>query len=99
MRPYVRFGQGCAVSRHDEGMDLFAQIIVRLADGQGYSDAGQLVDHLVDLVRRDLPYYDTVITPEFVTAMTQFSRDAGILKGHPSYGDVVADGMSTYWRS
>jgi len=54
---------------------------------------------IVDLVRRDLPYYDTVITPEFVTAMTQFSRDAGILKGYPSYGDVVADGMSTYWRS
>jgi NitT/TauT family transport system substrate-binding protein len=54
---------------------------------------------IVDLVRRDLPYYDTVITPEFVTAMTQFSRDAGILKGTPSYTDVVADGMSKFWSS
>ena len=45
---------------------------------------------IVDLIRRDLPYYDASISPDFVRAMTQFSRDVGILKGHPAYEDIVA---------
>jgi len=45
---------------------------------------------IVDLIQRDLPYYDAAISPDFVRAMTRFSRDAGILKGHPDYADVVA---------
>ena len=45
---------------------------------------------IVDLIRRDLPYYDASISPDFVGAMTQFSRDVGILKGHPAYADIVA---------
>src|SRR5262249_53352902 len=44
---------------------------------------------IVDLIKRDLPFYDPTISPEFVTAMTQFSRDVGILKGQPAYEDVV----------
>ena len=45
---------------------------------------------IVDLIRRDLPYYDATISPAFVAGMTQFSRDVGILKRHPTYEDVVA---------
>jgi ABC-type nitrate/sulfonate/bicarbonate transport system substrate-binding protein len=52
---------------------------------------------IVDLVRRDLPYYDAKITPDFVDAMTQFSRDLGILKGSPSYADVVAIQFRDLW--
>ena len=52
---------------------------------------------IVDLVRRDLPYYDAAITPDFVHAMTQFSRDLGILKGSPSYADVVATRFPDLW--
>jgi len=52
---------------------------------------------IVDLVRRDLPYYDATITPDFVAAMTQFSRDLGILKGSPSYADVVATQFRDLW--
>ena len=37
-----------------------------------------------DSCGRDLPYYDASISPDFVGAMTQFSRDVGILKGHPA---------------
>jgi NitT/TauT family transport system substrate-binding protein len=52
---------------------------------------------IADLVRRDLPYYDASITPDFIRAMTQFSRDLGILKGSPSYEDVVATEFRDLW--
>ena len=51
--------------------------------------SGSGIDHRYSW-RRDLPFYDTVITPASVAAMTQFSRDIGILQGQPSYTDVVA---------
>jgi NitT/TauT family transport system substrate-binding protein len=54
---------------------------------------------IVDLVRRDLPFYDAAITPEFVRSMTQFSRDVGILRGSPSYEDVVAAQFRELWSS
>jgi NitT/TauT family transport system substrate-binding protein len=53
---------------------------------------------IVDLIRRDLPYYDPSISPAFVASMTQFSRDAGILKGYPRYEDVAATQFADLWR-
>jgi ABC-type nitrate/sulfonate/bicarbonate transport system substrate-binding protein len=51
------------------------------------------------LIERDLPYYDAAITPEFVSGMNQFSREVGILKGNPSYEDVVASQFSKFWTA
>ncbi len=45
---------------------------------------------IAGLIERDLPYYSTEITPEFVAAMNEFARRRGILEGDPSYADVVA---------
>jgi len=42
------------------------------------------------LVERDLPYYSSAITPDFVAGMNAFARNVGILKGNPGYADVVA---------
>jgi len=53
---------------------------------------------IVDLIRRDLPYYDAAISPAFVASMTQFSRDIGILKRHPRYEDVVATQFADLWK-
>jgi len=53
---------------------------------------------IVDLITRDLPYYDPSISPDAVAAMTQFSRDVGILKGHPAYDDVVATQFQDLWK-
>jgi NitT/TauT family transport system substrate-binding protein len=53
---------------------------------------------IVELIWRDLPYYDASISPAFVASMTQFSRDVGILKGHPKYEDVVATQFGDLWR-
>jgi NitT/TauT family transport system substrate-binding protein len=54
---------------------------------------------IVDLIRRDLPFYDPTISHEFVTSMTQFSRDVGVLKGHPAYEDVVTTQFRDQWSS
>jgi NitT/TauT family transport system substrate-binding protein len=48
-----------------------------------------------DLIRRDLPYYDTAISREFVAGMNQFARDLGILDRDVAYEQVVATGLST----
>jgi ABC-type nitrate/sulfonate/bicarbonate transport system substrate-binding protein len=45
---------------------------------------------IAELIRRDLPYYDTAIAPDFVAGMNQFARDLGILQGHVAYEQVVA---------
>ena len=53
---------------------------------------------IAELIRRDLPYYDATITPEFVAGMNGFARDMGILKGSPGYEDVVATQFGDLWR-
>jgi NitT/TauT family transport system substrate-binding protein len=45
---------------------------------------------IAELIRRDLPYYDARITPEFVAGMNAFARDLGILAGDVPYDRVVA---------
>jgi ABC-type nitrate/sulfonate/bicarbonate transport system substrate-binding protein len=45
---------------------------------------------IAELIRRDLPYYDTTISPEFVAGMNRFARDLGILEGDVAYEQVVA---------
>ncbi len=52
---------------------------------------------IAELIKRDLPYYDAAITPDFVRAMNVFARDVGILKGDPSYGEVVAEQFASEW--
>jgi NitT/TauT family transport system substrate-binding protein len=45
---------------------------------------------IAELIRRDLPYYDTKITPEFVAGMNAFARSMGILGGDVPYERIVA---------
>src|SRR6266576_769820 len=40
---------------------------------------------IAELIRRDLPYYDTTISRDFVAAMNQFARDVGILSADVAY--------------
>jgi NitT/TauT family transport system substrate-binding protein len=51
-----------------------------------------------ELIRRDLPYYDAKITPEFVTGMNAFARDIGILEGEVPYERVVATQFAPLWH-
>ena len=45
---------------------------------------------ITELIRRDLPYYDTAISPAFVAGMSRFARDLGILSQDVGYEQVVA---------
>jgi len=52
---------------------------------------------IAELIRRDLPYYDPQITPEFVQGMNRFTRDLGILDSDLPYASIVATEMQQYW--
>jgi len=56
-------------------------------------------DLIAELIRRDLPYYDATISPEFVAGMNRFARDVGILKGDAPYEQVVATQFRDLWRA
>jgi ABC-type nitrate/sulfonate/bicarbonate transport system substrate-binding protein len=45
---------------------------------------------IAELIRRDLPYYDTAISETFVTEMNAFARGRGILQGDVCYEQIVA---------
>jgi NitT/TauT family transport system substrate-binding protein len=59
----------------------------------------QEADLIEGLIRRDLPYYDASISPNFVNGMNEFAHDIGILEGHPSYTDVVATQFAALWKA
>src|SRR5262252_6479431 len=54
---------------------------------------------IAELIRRDLPYYDAAISPEFVAGMNQFARDVGILNSDVPYEHVVATRFAPLWQS
>ena len=52
---------------------------------------------IADIVRRDLPYFDPAIRPEFVAGMNRFARDVGILDREVPYESVVATRFADLW--
>ena len=54
---------------------------------------------IIELIRRDLPYYDAAIAPDFVAGMNRFARDAGVLHGDVAYEQVVAAQFQDLWRA
>ncbi len=54
---------------------------------------------IAELIRRDLPYYDPTVSREFVSGMTAFQRQMGLIDRDVAYDDVVATQFSQYWKS
>jgi NitT/TauT family transport system substrate-binding protein len=52
---------------------------------------------IAELIRRDLPYYEPVITEETVTRMNRFAQDIGLLTNPVSYDQVVATQFIPLW--
>ena len=52
---------------------------------------------IAQVVERDLPFYDAVISEEFVAGMTRFASDSGLPVGNPGFEDVVATRFSSLW--
>jgi NitT/TauT family transport system substrate-binding protein len=59
---------------------------------------GAEADLIAELIRRDLPYYEASITPDFVAGMNAFARDLGILRGDVPYERVVATQFAPLWQ-
>jgi ABC-type nitrate/sulfonate/bicarbonate transport system substrate-binding protein len=53
---------------------------------------------IVELIRRDLPYYDAPISPASVAGMNRFARDLGLLAGDVPYEKVVAAQFQNLWK-
>ena len=53
---------------------------------------------IVDLIRRDLPFYQATVSADFVLSMNEFARQMGILKATVGYDDVVATQFSHFWK-
>ena len=53
---------------------------------------------ITELIRRDLPYYDAALSPEFVAGMMEFARGQGLLTTTVAYTDVVAAQFAPLWR-
>jgi NitT/TauT family transport system substrate-binding protein len=58
----------------------------------------QEAELIAELIRRDLPFYDASISPDFVAGMNQFTRDLGILEGEVPYDKIVATRFAELWR-
>lgn len=56
-------------------------------------------DMIADVVERDLPYYDAVISPDFVAGMNRFALDIGLLEDAVAYDQVVATQFSHLWTA
>ena len=51
------------------------------------------------IVRRDLPFYDPVITVDAVRCINQFAQDIGLLAASVPYEQVVAVDMQPLWTA
>jgi NitT/TauT family transport system substrate-binding protein len=53
---------------------------------------------IIELIRRDLPYYDATLSRDFIAGMTAFARGLGIVDGDVRYEDVVATQFAPLWK-
>jgi NitT/TauT family transport system substrate-binding protein len=78
---------------------LALQKDVQLADKVAAKLFPQDSAHIVELVRRDLPFYRSDLTPTFVEGMNRFARAINILDVDVPYSEVVAEQFSQYWNT
>jgi NitT/TauT family transport system substrate-binding protein len=56
-------------------------------------------DLIVELVRRDLPWYDATLSKDFIAGMTAFLRSQDVLQGDLPYEQVVAAQFAPMWKA
>jgi NitT/TauT family transport system substrate-binding protein len=78
---------------------LALQKDVQLAENVAAKLFPQDSSHIVELVRRDLPFYRSDLAPAFVEGMNRFARAINILDADVPYSEVVAEQFSEYWNT
>ena len=77
---------------------LAIQKDVQLAENVATKLFPQDSSHIVELVRRDLPFYRSDLTRLFIEGMNRFARAINILDRDVPYSEVVAEQFSEYWH-
>ena len=77
---------------------LALQKDVQLAENVAAKLFPQDSSHIVELIRRDLPFYRSDLTHEFVDGMNRFARAINILDEDVPYSNIVAEQFSEYWN-
>ena len=54
---------------------------------------------IIELIRRDLPYYDATLSREFIAGVTAFLHSQGVLDGAVRYEDIVATQYAPLWKA
>ena len=54
---------------------------------------------IVELIRRDLPYYDASIPQRAAAGLNRFTRDLGLLTDDVPYEKVVATQFRDFWQA
>src|SRR5580658_10497372 len=63
------------------------------------TQAALKADLIVELVRRDLPWYDATLSKDFIAGMTAFLRSQNVLQGDLPYEHVVAAQFAPIWKA
>ena len=53
---------------------------------------------IVELVQRDLPFYDATLSRDFISGMVAFLRGQGVLQGDLPYEQIVATQFAPMWK-
>ena len=77
---------------------LALQKEVQLAENVAARLFPQDSSHIVELVRRDLPFYRSDLTHSFIEGMNRFARRINILDEDVLFSKVVAEQFSEYWH-
>jgi ABC-type nitrate/sulfonate/bicarbonate transport system substrate-binding protein len=54
---------------------------------------------IIELIRRDVPYYDATLSREFIAGVTAFLRSQGVLDSGVRYEDIVATEYAPLWKA
>ena len=77
---------------------LALQTDVQLAENVAAKLFPENSSHIVELVRRDLPFYRSDLSHAFVEGINRFARTIKILDEDVSYSNIVAEQFGEYWN-
>jgi ABC-type nitrate/sulfonate/bicarbonate transport system substrate-binding protein len=87
MHPGLAAATVRALDKTHAALKADVSLAIKIARKLFPPDAAELI---ADIIRRDLPYYTTGISREFVAGMNQFARDLGLLTADVAYEQIVA---------
>ena len=92
--PHVAAGAARAIARTQTALCRDVGLAEKVGRSLFPRAEGELI---VELIRRDLPFYQSFISPTFVTRMSAFASDLGLLTESVPYDAIVASQFKPLW--